>query len=109
MILVGFHMMKVNMVESQRLFSHSEKLVYGFELINLWSLTLVMIINTARRLEGCHEFSKCGFWYCWELENEKILRIKPFSFVYHWNLINNEQQSSVTGFLILTKKLLNER
>lgn len=52
MILVGFHMMKVNMVESQRLSSHSEKLVYGFELINLWGLTLVMIINTAKAFGG---------------------------------------------------------
>ena len=76
MIFVGFHMMKVNMVESERLFSNSEKLVSAFDLINLWSLTLIMIINTARLLVGCDEFSKCGFWYCWELENETILRDK---------------------------------
>ncbi|KAK7855765.1 hypothetical protein CFP56_026370 [Quercus suber] len=33
LILVGFHMMKVNMVESWRQFSHSEKLGFAFGLI----------------------------------------------------------------------------
>lgn len=56
-------MMKVNMVESQRQFSHGEKLGFAFGLISLRGLAPIMITKTSRLFVDCHILSKCGFGY----------------------------------------------
>lgn len=60
LIFVGFHMMKVNMVESWRQFSHSEKLCFAFVLISLSVLPHIMITKTSRLFVHCHKLGECG-------------------------------------------------
>ena len=60
LIFVGFHMMKVNMVESWRQFSHSEKLCFAFVLISLRVLLHIMITTNSRLFVDYHKLSECG-------------------------------------------------
>ncbi|XP_075634547.1 pentatricopeptide repeat-containing protein At4g19191, mitochondrial-like [Castanea sativa] len=51
---------QVNMVESCRQFSHSEKLGFAFGLISLSVLPHIMVTKTSRLFVDCHKLSECG-------------------------------------------------